>query len=295
MNFRQLQTFALVAQTLSISHTAQHLNYAQSTVTAQIQALEAELGVPLLYRTGRRITALTPAGEALLTHAHHAARLAQNIHMTINDSTQPSGTLVVGASETVLTYRLPPLLVTYNNMYPEVKLVIRPLRYDDLLPQVNQGQIDVAFLLDQALQHDMSHVTLLTQEALLLVAGSRHRLVGVQNVQPTDLIGETILFTERGCGYRSILEYALLAAGIRPTSNLEFTSLEAIKQCVIAGLGITLLPRVAVERELSSEQLYVLDWQAENVEVYTQIAWREDHAQAPAVAAMLGLSQKMLG
>ncbi|NDJ61777.1 MAG: LysR family transcriptional regulator, partial [Chloroflexi bacterium] len=277
-----------------ISQAAQLLDYAQSTVTAQIQALETSVGQPLLYRTGKRITALTPAGETLLPLAQRAARLAVDMQTSFDREAQPSGTLVIGASETVLTYQLPALLVAYGKHHPQVRLVIRPFRYEALLDQVRYGNIDLAFLFEQPLRSSKIETTCLRQAEMILVAAPTHPLAALPTVNPQDLEDVTILFTEHGCGYRPLLEQVCLEAGIRPMTNLEFNSSEAIKQCVIAGLGITLLPHIAVATELQAGQLAMLPWSGTPMPIYTQAAWRHDHTASPLVQSMLALSKTML-
>src|SRR5262245_23144064 len=109
MEFRNLSTFLAVAKTLSFSQAAQMLDYAQSTVTVQIQALEEELGVPLFDRLGRRV-ALTEAGNQLLWYAQKFVELEKEAHTVISNDPEPAGVLTIGAPETTCAYRLPPLL-----------------------------------------------------------------------------------------------------------------------------------------------------------------------------------------
>src|SRR5215210_5308545 len=117
MELRQLETFRAVAGPLSFTRAAVTLGYAQSSVTAQIQALEAELGVALFDRLGRRV-ALTEAGQRLLEYADRLLSLADEARAAVAEGAEPAGTLTVGAPETVLTYRLPRVLQRYRATFP---------------------------------------------------------------------------------------------------------------------------------------------------------------------------------
>jgi DNA-binding transcriptional LysR family regulator len=293
MEIKHLETFVVVAETRNFSHAAQHLHMAQSTVTTHIQALENELGVPLFNRLPRQVT-LTTQGERLLTYARNLLELESEMVSVVSGAEMPDGTLTIGASETVLTYRLPSLFRAYRERYPAVDLRLRPFRYDELLERVRQGSIDVAFLFDQPLQSQSLHIQPLLEERLLLVAAPGHPLTLQSAVTPADLEGESILFTEINCGYRAMFEQSLTAAGMRPSTNLEFHSLEAIKQCVMAGLGISLLPEVAIREECVEGRLVPLNWSGESFAVWTQVAWSKNVHMCPTMASFIEMSEEQL-
>ena len=114
MELKPLQTFKILADELNFTRTAERLNYAQSSVTAQIQGLEQELGVPLFERLGRRIR-LTEAGTRLLRYADEILRLTDEALLAVPGQGEPSGTLTIGAVESLCTYRLAPILMETND------------------------------------------------------------------------------------------------------------------------------------------------------------------------------------
>src|SRR5215216_4831156 len=124
MDLRQLKTFQTVAETLSFTRAAELLDYAQSSVTAQVRSLEDELGVRLFDRLGRRVR-LTDSGDRLLEYAAKILNLADEARLAVSDSSEPSGQLIVAAPETLSTYRLPPLLKQYRALFPRVQLIMR--------------------------------------------------------------------------------------------------------------------------------------------------------------------------
>lgn len=294
MEIKHLETFCVVAETLNFSHAGQHLHLAQSTVTNHIQALENELGVQLFNRLPRQVT-LTSQGQTLLTYVRHLLDLEYEMKSVVSGEEEPGGKLTIGASETVLTYRLPPLFCAYKERYPSVELRLRPFAYDELLDRLRQGQIDVAFIFDQPIQSQSLHIRQLREEPLVLVASPHHALTRCGAVTPRDLEGEPILFTELNCAYRPLFEHALAVGGMRPNTNLEFKSLEAIKQCVMTGLGVTLLPEVAVRDEVAQGRLVPLTWAGEQFTLWTQVAWSCNMHMCPTLSSFIDMSEAALG
>jgi DNA-binding transcriptional LysR family regulator len=290
VELRQLVTFRAVAAQLSFTRAATMLGYAQSSVTAQIQALESELGVRLFDRLGRRV-ALTDAGERLLEYAERLLSLAEETRTALADGAEPAGTLTVGAPETVLTYRLPGVLQRFRTRFPRVRLVFRPTPNADLQRAIGDGTLDVGFALGEPLQPRGLAVERLHDEPLAIVAPPEHPLAGAARVDPSDLQRETLLLTRPGCGYRAMFAGTLAAVGVQPAGSLDFGSVEAIKQCVAAGLGIAALPRIAVAAELADARLVALAWSGPPLEVATQLLWHPAKAWSTPLRAFLDIAR----
>jgi DNA-binding transcriptional LysR family regulator len=290
VELRQLETFRAVASQLSFTRAAVSLDYAQSSVTAQIQALEAELGVRLFDRLGRRV-ALTDAGQRLLGYAERLLSLAEEARTALADGAEPAGTLAVGAPETVLTYRLPSVLRRFRARVPRVRLVFRPTANADLQRAIGDGTLDVGFALGEPLQPRGLAVETLCAEPLAVVAPPEHSLAAAARVEPADLQRETLLLTRPGCGYRALFASTLAAAGIQPAGSLDFGSVEAIKQCVAAGLGIAALPHAAVAAELADRRLVALGWAGPPLEVATQLLWHPARAWSAPLRAFLDIAR----
>ena len=294
MELKHLNTFRVLARELNFSKAAETLNYAQSSVTAHIQALEDELGVPLFERLGKRVV-LTGAGQRLLASAEKMLALAAEIKHIVPSSEIPSGTLTIGAHESQCTYRLPPILREFRSRYPQVQLIFRPIVSDrDSQAMLVQGALDAAFLLELPVKPDQLLVEPLVEEQIMLLTHPEHRLVRCPRVFPADLDGETIFTTEQGCSYRQLFEQSLLAAGVYPGAKIEFAGIEGIKQCVMAGLGIAVLPEMTVSQEIARGQLVPLAWQGPDFQVITQVAWHKDKWISPALKAFLEITRKTL-
>jgi DNA-binding transcriptional LysR family regulator len=286
MELRQLQTFLMVAEVQGFTKAAEILGYAQSSVTAQIQSLEEELGVPLFERLGKKVI-LTKAGERLLPYAQEMLKLHSTAKTLIQTDQEPAGTLVIGAPESLAVYRLPAIIQEYRNMYPQVKFILKPGVCWELRNQVRNGQIDLAFLLEPVAQIPDFYVQPLVKERMVLIAPNDHPLVKKERVSPEEIRNETILFTESGCSYRAIFVQHLQRHGIYPDPTLEFWNLEAIKKCVMCGLGISLLPLIAVENELREGKLSILSWDDTEYNVTTQLVYHKDKWITPAFREFL--------
>lgn len=285
MQLRQLQTFLAVAEHVSFTRAAEHLNYAQSTVTAQIQALEAKLGEPLFERLGKRIV-LTNAGERLLPYARQIVHLIEEGMFFARSDDTPKGSLRVGAPESLCTYRLPELLQRFRRQYPDVQVILRAANCPELRHQLRTGELDVAFFLDSVRPAADLHIERVIEEQMVIIAAPGHPL-SAGPVTVHDLEGRSLLVTEAGCSYREELETLLRTSRAQPAQTLEFNSVAVIKQCVMADIGIAQLPLVAVRAELEAGTLTALDWDGPDSAMVTQVAYHKDKWISPTLSAFL--------
>lgn len=295
MELRQLQTFRLVAQTLSFTRAADALNYAQSSVSAQIQELEAELGVMLFERLGRRVS-LTNAGARLLYYTEKLLMLAEEARTVVGNQEEPTGPLTITAPETLCTYRLPAVLDQFRHQFPRVELIFRPYdRHNSWERQLSEGIADAALILSEPIQPTQIMIEPLVHERIFVLAAAAHPLRQRSCVALADLASETLLLTEAGCGYRLLFERNLHNAGVRPGMVLEFHSVEAIKQCTMSGLGVAVLPEVAVRAEIASQRLTVLPCPEPPLTMITWLAWHKDKWLSPALRAFLQVTRTVIG
>jgi len=288
MEVRQLQIFQTLAEELSFTRTAEKVHTVQSNVTAQIKALEEELGTPLFDRLGRRVT-LTDAGRNFLPFASQALAAMDQGQRTLKTGAEPSGPLRIGAAESLLTYRLPEVLRAYRRHFPHVELIFRPYTNPTLALELEAGRFDMAIYGDNLqLSSSIKSIRLRTEQILLLSDAS-HPLASQAKVKPADLAGQNLLLTEAGCSYREKLDRALALGNIRPANVTEFSSVEAIKQCVAVGMGLALLLAVAVARELRQNHLKALHWAGPSLDINTHILWHKDKWISPAMAAFMEL------
>ncbi|HWT65231.1 MAG TPA: LysR family transcriptional regulator [Terracidiphilus sp.] len=288
MEVRQLQIFLALADELNFTRTAERVNTVQSNVTAQIKSLEEELGVPLFDRLGRRVT-LTQAGRRFQPFALQALTAMEQGQHAVRTGSAPAGPLRISAPESLLTYRLPPILRIYRRRYPGVELVFRGQFGNPLLGEIDSGKLDLTFTMGDEVASPTLQSVALRPERIVLFSDTAHPLAARRSVQATDLAGQALLLTEAGCGYRLCLERALALQDVRPGPITEFSSIEAMKQCVRVGMGIALLPAVVLAREIRLHQFKALRWSGPALDVTSHIVWHRDKWVSPAMQAFIEL------
>ena len=293
MEVRQLQIFRILAEELNFTRTAEKVHTVQSNVTAQIRALEEELGVPLFDRLGRRVT-LTDAGRRFQPFAEKALTAMEEGQRVIRTGSEPSGPLRVGSPESILPYRLPPILRTFRQRFPHVELSFRPHLNDSLVDELETGKLDLVICMCDAVSNAALVSVPLKAEEILLLGHASHPLTRKASVKPSDLAEQTLLLTETGCGYRNKLDRILTLQNVRPGNITEFSSVEALKQCVAAAMGVGLLPGIVVARELRQRQFKALRWAGPALHIQTHILWHKDKWVSPAMAAFRDLVRSTL-
>lgn len=201
MELKQLETFLVVARHLHFTRAARELGYVQSSVTAHVKALEAELGVALFERLGRRVV-LTDSGRELCAHARvllgQAEQAREAVRGAGEDPDQVRGTLRIAAPESLCAHHLPPVLRAVRERFPLLRLAFQPAARGPLLDALAEGTIDAGFLQEEAVREAGVHAERLLREPLRLVAAPGHRLGGYARVETGDLARETVLLMEPG-------------------------------------------------------------------------------------------------
>ncbi len=293
MEIRQLRTFQTVAKFLSFNRAANELHYAQSSISAQIHALEEELGVQLFDRLGRRIM-LTEAGVRLLQYADKILDLADETPSGVVGARELRGSLTIKVPETISVHRLPPVISRFRHRYPKVRLRLVSCSHEGLQKDLRKGITDLAFLLTESIQVADLEAEVLGIESLVLVSHPNHRLTTQPEVHALDLEGETIPLSTVDCSYRRSLESILGQENIRYDVALEFNSVEALKRCIVSGVGITILPEITVAEEISQGLLAVLPWADEKLEVATLMIRYKERWVSPTLAAFMEVSREVL-
>jgi DNA-binding transcriptional LysR family regulator len=247
---------------------------------------------------------LTAAGEALLPLADQVLDLADeakaSVAAAVASDGRLTGTVTMSAPETLLTYRVPSVLSRFRALHPGVTVVLRPTPVGRFRGEtrraVANGSVDVAFVLDTPLNLAGFHAEPLVAEPVSVIAAPAHVLARAPRATPGDLDGLPILLPEApdsGCAYRAQFERHLADDQVTVGSMLEFASIEAVKQCVLAGMGVSVLPRVAVEAEISAGRLSQLRW-SEPFELFTQIVWNARRSVDPSLAAFMETARSVL-
>jgi DNA-binding transcriptional LysR family regulator len=295
LDLQKLKTFRMVAVTNSFTRAAAELGYSQSSVTTQIKALERELGAPLFDRFTKKV-ALTEVGQRTFEYAGRLLALADETKAAVRKHGKPAGPLNVSAPESLLIYRLPDLLRQYQIEYPLVHLDLASS--GDPRAQVAavlDGAVDVAFVAGEVVQSDRLEGEYLAEEDILIVTAPQHSLAKAEIVNWDDLARTQVLLTSRTCGYRAVFESALDGVPVQLSTVLELTSIEAVKQCALAGMGVAVLPRTAIAHELAQRRLAPVRWKGPPLVAYTQMLRHRERWMTPALEGLWKLAQKYFG
>lgn len=256
---RLLKTFLAVAAGLSFRQAAKDLHYAPSSVSSQIRTLEEELGVPLFERTGRNVV-LTEQGRRLLGHARRLLDLADQTRRIAAGDTDEPAELTVRLSETLGIHCLPWVLPRWRARHPGTRLTLLTRSRYGLARDVRHGLTDLGVILGEPFAAVGLAVTVLRRERLVVITAPDSPLAGRGSIGPVDLAGVDLLLTPQVWSARGRLEGALLEAGIRPRIPVSCTSLEMVRRCVMAGLGVSVAPWFAVAEAVAQGRLAALPW-----------------------------------
>lgn len=294
MENRQLVAFRTVARTLSFTRAANQLRYAQSTVTAQVKSLEANLRVRLFDRRGGRVR-LTESGERLLPYAERLLGLADEARRALHGDGGLIGKLVVGAGEVNTTYRLPGLIEAFHHKHPDVYLSLQnfDVAEGDVLRPLDLGEADVVLLHGNGFAAEGLRVQLLGHEEMVLVARPDHPLRRLAELAPAHLTAVRSIVTGPQCVYARLYDTELRHDDIPPPGRLEFGTVEGVKQAVAAGLGVSLLPRIAVAHALATGELVMLPWQP-TTPLRRYAVWLEPDGDSEFVRAFVSLVSRVM-
>ena len=192
MEFRQLRTFRVVADHVSFTRAAQQLNMAQSSVSAQIRALEEALAVKLFDRIGRRVL-MTEAGNKLYEYARRIEGMTEEIRSEVAGEAYVRGNLTIRVPETLAAVYMPQIVDHFYQQHPEVRLIFINCSDRQLREELNSGRIDLAFLIIDTVHFSEVNVRMLKTESLALISGPSHPLAGLKRVTLSNLQSQTLL------------------------------------------------------------------------------------------------------
>ncbi|MEU5851555.1 LysR family transcriptional regulator [Saccharopolyspora shandongensis] len=254
MDTRLLQTFMALARTGSFTAAAAELRVVQSTVTSHIKALEGELDVRLFDRLPQGAR-LTDAGRRVATHARDLLDVERRLHDSAGSGGTIAGEVVIGATESLCAYLLPQVISALATTHPDIQVHLKPLSTANALQGLGrpEGGLDIALLLDDDVATEYAARTIGGQ-AIELVAAAGHPAAGGHH-DWQDLAAHQYFLLEEGCSYTDRFLRDLTAASATRPRITRFGSIEAARSCVAAGLGLSVLPRLAVVDQLANGSL----------------------------------------
>lgn len=261
MDLRQLLTLRTVVDKGSFSHAAEELGISQPAVSFQIRSLEDRIGERLLDRSGRRVT-LTDAGRVVDSHARRMLALeADMLRDVAGLADHLSGPLVLGSSTGPGELLLPHLLGGFKRENPEVEVSLVVQDTQAVCDRVLEDEIELG-VVGAARPHRGLVFEPFMRDELVVICPPDHPLAGEGMVTLSDLAAQPLIIQQRGSGVRAVVEAALRAEGIRPRDLeviLELGLQQSARVAVLDGLGVTVISRLAVERDVAEGRLVALE------------------------------------
>jgi Transcriptional regulator len=254
MNYslRQLKVFITVAQAKSFSRAGEIIGLSQSAVSHSLKELEQQMDVRLLDRTTREVV-LTEAGQQL---AARLERLLDELNSTLRDAgrvgQQLSGTVRVAASQTISAHLIPQCIAASNHRYPEIDFVLHDRPQQWVLESIRQGEVDFGIVIDPGVVSDLQCEAILS-EPFFVLCRKDHHFAGLPYVSWQALQGTRLVLQDYASGSRPLIDAALAHHGITASIVQEIGHPATLFPMVEAGIGISILPALALPLPQGSE------------------------------------------
>jgi DNA-binding transcriptional LysR family regulator len=249
----QIEAFVGVVRHGTVSRAAESLNLTQPALTARLHGLERHVGQRLFARSGRGLR-LTDAGRVFLPHAERVLMAVRDGCQAVDDlAAGRAGKLVIGATGSVCSYVLPKVLKRFRDEHPRIELTVRTGHTEQVLDLVLSDAVELAIV--REIYHRDIEVAPLYDDELILVAHPTHEFVGRGAATLSEVVAEGLVLFDRASSYYELTHALFTRAGVAPRTLMELDNFEAAKKMLEEGLGVALLPRVAVARELEMGKL----------------------------------------
>jgi LysR family transcriptional activator of glutamate synthase operon len=246
MELRQLEYFIEVARGEHVTQAAEKLHVAQSAISRQISNLEAELGVQLFVREGRNVK-LTPIGRIFLQRVEAAMLEIDKAIREVSEFLDPeAGEIRIGFPHSLAAYTLPTVVSAFRKEHPNVRFQLRQGILTHLIEDLVKGEIDLALVSPVPLDHPDVEGHILFTEEMMAILPPNHPLAGNSFISLKQLEQESFVMFRPGYTLRTIVVEACERAGFKPKIAFEGEETDTIRGLVAAGLGVGLLPAIAL-------------------------------------------------
>ena len=286
---RQFEVFLAVAKAGSFRAAAEAMHLSQPALSQHVAEMERELGTRLFDRLGRKV-ALTEAGRVLEDHAHRLfASLASAREAVADLSGLKRGSLVLGASTTPGIYVLPGIIAAFQEKYPGVALSLRIANSALIEEQIRRNELDLGVVGGHPLRLGEECVAAGLLDELVLIVPPSHPWARRREIQPSLLEAERLLVREEGSATRQVTERALQRAGGHIKASMELGHTEAIKQAVMAGLGIAFVSIHAIRGEVAVGRLRAVRLKGLRIQRHFHIIHNEARTLSTSARAFIEL------
>lgn len=285
MNSNDLKIFEVAATLGSFTKAAEATFTVQSNVTARIKSLEEEFGAALFRRVSRKVV-LTEAGETLLQYAKKIGRLLDDAKSDIQSADRIGGTIRIGCIETTMALKVPEIISSFGELYPNVELEFHSSMLSVLIQDVLSYKLDAAFVAAPINIPGLQQLVVHYEELVVIAGGSVEKLSVVLKQDPLKIV-----VFEQGCFFRARLETWLSLKGIIRCKSTVLNSIEGIINFVEAGLGISILPAEVVKLYYSNRNIKTFPVSKELGTMTTLLIYRNDELPSKALNVFLNQYQ----
>ncbi|MGZ9582951.1 LysR family transcriptional regulator [Paenibacillus marinisediminis] len=247
MELRQLVYFVKVAQKEHVTQAAEELHVAQSAVSRQIHQLEEELGVKLFLQKGRNLQ-LTPVGQLFLKRSEVILKELDRAVQEVQEFMDPElGEIRIAFPHSLGVHLIPSVVAAFRKHHPNVKFRFKQGMYPSLIRDITRAEVDLAFI--SPVPEDLDEVTgdIILTEELSAILPPNHPLAGESEIKLSQLKDDTFVLFSQGYSLRPIVWDACIKAGFTPRIGFEGQETDTIRGLVAAGMGVSLLPDMALQ------------------------------------------------
>lgn len=291
MDFDQLETFLEVARLSSFSRAAEKRFRTQPAISAQIRAIEEEVGAKLLDRSGGKV-ALTAAGKIFQKYAEETVQSRRNVMTAIAEMERvPGGEIVVGANEGTCMHVLPEVFSVFKKQYPSVGVNVRRLESTGVLECVIDHSVDFGVVSLPVNDKRLTVVPIHRDEMVVICAPghelSRHKSVSVEEVSRYPLLVPKFGKT------REAIEDLFSQRNLSPNISMELDSSELLKRFAAADVGVGFIARSNVQEDVKSKSLVAMSLNDAQIKRDLALVFRKDKALSRAALAFIEIAVKL--
>jgi LysR family transcriptional regulator, low CO2-responsive transcriptional regulator len=291
MDFDQLETFLEVARLSSFSRAAEKRFRTQPAISAQIRALEEEVGARLLDRSGGKVS-ITAAGKIFQKYAEETLEGRKATLTAIAETERvPRGEIIVGANEGTCLHILPEVFAEFKRQYPDVAVNIKRADYAKILESVINNSVDFGVVSLPVTDNRLT-VVLIHRDELVVIAPPQHPLAQLKTAALSEVSKFPLVMPKAG-HTRDSIEELLHEYRLKPRYAMELDSSELLKRFVAADVGVGFIPRSHVQEDVQAKVLAAIPLSDVQIRRDLALVFRKDKALSRAALAFIDTTVKI--
>lgn len=291
MDFDQLETFLEVARLSSFSRAAERRFRTQPAISAQIRALEEEVGAKLLDRSGGKV-AITAAGKVFQKYAEETLEQRRVVLIALAEMQRiPRGEIVVAANEGTCLHILPEVFADFKRQYPNVGVNVKRLEHNKILEAIIENSCDFG-VVSMPVNDKRLTVVQIHRDELVVITPPDHPLAGHRKAALAEVVEFPLLLPKVG-RTRDALEALFHERRLKPAVSMELDSSELLKRFVAVGVGVGFIPRSNVMEDLRAKVLAAVTLADASIQRDLALVFRKDKALSRAALAFIDIAVKL--